>query len=88
MVTQPGQNKNQTKSDRQVALVSIQKKLRSRGVELRRFYPESYGQLVTWVETGGPFPPIVIYPTDKSGNQFLCLLTGGELVTWDQRNVK
>ncbi|XP_061434570.1 apical junction component 1 homolog [Lethenteron reissneri] len=60
---------------RELALTSIQRELRERGVCLRRDHPRHYAALCRYVETGSRPPPAAIYPLDRrTGRRFLCLL--------------
>ena len=60
---------------REVNFLNIVRHLRSRGVSLRRDYPEVYNRLCAYSEKNVPFSPTTIYPKDTgTGNTFMCLI--------------
>lgn len=60
---------------REVNFLNILRHLRSRGVSLRRDYPEVYNRLCAYSEKNVPFSPTTIYPKDTgTGNTFMCLI--------------
>ena len=55
--------------------MNIQRKLRERGVDLRRDYPHVYDQLIAYVADGKHFPPLIIYPYDvRLQKRFMCVV--------------
>ncbi|XP_077778267.1 apical junction component 1 homolog [Podarcis muralis] len=74
----PGAGDQEDRRAREVCFVHIQRELRARGVALRREFPEVYGRLVAFVESGRRFTPTTIYPVDRrTGKQFLCMIMAG-----------
>ncbi|XP_053230799.1 apical junction component 1 homolog [Podarcis raffonei] len=74
----PGAGDQEDRRAREVCFVHVQRELRARGVALRREFPEVYGRLVAFVESGRRFTPTTIYPVDKrTGKQFLCMIMAG-----------
>lgn len=60
---------------RELLFANVQRRLRHRGVSLRRQYPDEYAALCRYVVDGRPFAPISLYSTDAtSGRQFVCVI--------------
>ena len=60
---------------RELCLTNIQKKLRTRGVNLRLHYPDIHDRLCAFASDNAAFKPLTIYPIDvNSGKRFTCLI--------------
>lgn len=60
---------------REVAFSNIVRELMERGVNLRLQHSDVYRKLSYFVDVGGSFPPIRIYPKDsRRGNSFMCII--------------
>lgn len=60
---------------RQLCFINIQQQLRNRGVNLRRQYPDVYGQLCAYVADEQIFVPIALTPRNGyTGKRFMCLI--------------
>ncbi|XP_074655710.1 uncharacterized protein LOC141909223 [Tubulanus polymorphus] len=63
------------KHARELCFMNIQRKLRDRGVDLKKLYPFVYRQLIEYVDSDKHFSPMTIYPVDvKNGKTFMCLI--------------
>lgn len=61
---------------RELCFANIQKQLRSRGVSLRRQFPDVHRRLVAYVEgTVESFTPVTVYPREgHTGKPFMCII--------------
>ncbi|CAH0699277.1 unnamed protein product [Spodoptera exigua] len=61
---------------RQICFQNISKELESRGVNLKKHFPEVYSRLGAYVDgTSDRFIPMTIYPKDvSSGKSFMCVI--------------
>lgn len=60
---------------REVIFSNIVRELQERGVNLRHHHADVYRKLSHYVDTGGPFSPITIYPKNsRRGNSFMCII--------------
>lgn len=64
-----------TRRGREIAFANVQRRLRQRGVSLRRQHPDVYEALCRYVTDGRSFAPVSIFPIDvATGRRFMCVI--------------
>lgn len=76
MVTAGDKNAATAHKFREICFQNISKELESRGVNLKKHFPEVYSRLAAYVDgTSDRFIPMTIYPKDvTSGKSFMCVI--------------
>ncbi|XP_026324209.1 proline-rich protein 36 isoform X3 [Hyposmocoma kahamanoa] len=76
MITAGDKNAATAHKFREICFQNISKELESRGVNLKKHFPEVYSRLAAYVDgTSDRFIPMTIYPKDvTSGKSFMCVI--------------